>query len=108
MSEFILGRNSILEALKSGRQINKLFVAKGLHGTEDILNEARRKGILFEFVERAELDRIAKNPKHQGLVATAAPVSYVSIEEIVAIAESKNEPLFVILLDGLEDPHNLG
>ncbi|OGC19911.1 23S rRNA (guanosine(2251)-2'-O)-methyltransferase RlmB [candidate division WOR-1 bacterium RIFOXYC2_FULL_37_10] len=108
MSEFILGKNSIIEALKSGRPINKIFIAKGLHGIEEVVNQVRQKKILYEFLDRSELDRIAKNAKHQGLIATVSPAIYVSVEEIMAVAESKKEPLFIILLDGLEDPHNLG
>src|SRR3989339_625933 len=108
MSEFILGKNSIIEALKSGRPINKIFIAKGLHGIEEVVNQVRQKKILYEFLDRSELDRIAKNAKHQGLIATVSPAIYVSVEEIMAVAESKKKPLFIILLDGLEDPHNLG
>ena len=108
MSEFILGKNSIIEALKSGRPINKIFIAKGFHGIEEVVNQVRQKKILYEFLDRSELDRIAKNAKHQGLIATVSPAIYVSVEEIMAVAESKKEPLFIILLDGLEDPHNLG
>ena len=108
MPEFIMGRNPVIEALKAGRQVNKVFIAKGLHGIQDIIDQVKRKGILYEFLDRKELDRICRTGKHQGLIAALAPTTYVEVEDMIAAANAKNEKLFIILLDGLEDPHNLG
>ena len=108
MPEYIVGRNPVLEALKSGRSINKILLSKTSHGTEEIIRLAKSKGVVFEFVERSVLDRGARDTKHQGVVAFVSPAKYVEIEDLLAIAQSKNEMPFIVLLDGVEDPQNLG
>ncbi|MDR3562998.1 MAG: 23S rRNA (guanosine(2251)-2'-O)-methyltransferase RlmB [Negativicutes bacterium] len=108
--EIVAGRNSVLEALKSGRPINKILVTKGEHhgSLREIIGQARALGLVVQEVDAAKLDAMTEGVKHQGVVATVAPVAYAEIEDILAKAHSRNEPPFIILLDELEDPHNLG
>jgi len=108
--EIIFGRNSVAEALKSGRSINKVLIAKGPRqgSVKEIIGDARGMGLIVQEVEPAKLDELADGQRHQGIVALAAPVTYVEVEDILAIAEEKNEPPFIVLLDELEDPHNVG
>lgn len=108
--DFVAGRNSVLEALKGGRAINKLLVARGeRHGSlREIVGLARSIGLVVQEVELAKLEGVTGGVKHQGVVAMVAPVAYQEIEDILALAQCRNEPPFIILLDELEDPHNLG
>lgn len=108
--EFIAGRNSVLEALKSGRPVNKLLVAKGeRHGSlREIIGQARAKGLVVQEVEAAKLAEIAGGMRHQGVVAMVPPVAYAEVGDILAKARDLGEPPFLVLLDELEDPHNLG
>lgn len=108
MQEILIGRNPVMEALKAGRSINKIMLSKTGHGTEDLVRMAKGRGVLLEFVDRSVLDRTAHDTKHQGVVAFVSPAKYVEIEEIIDIAKSKNELPFILLLDGIEDPQNLG
>ncbi|MBI5701242.1 23S rRNA (guanosine(2251)-2'-O)-methyltransferase RlmB [Candidatus Saganbacteria bacterium] len=108
MADFIAGRNPVLEALKSGRSINKILLSKTSHGTEEIIDLAKSKGVLYEFVDRSVLDRGAKDTKHQGVVAFVSAAKFVEVEDLLEIAKSKNELPFIVLLDGVEDPQNLG
>ncbi len=106
----IEGRNAVLEAFRSGKTIDKLYV---LEGCEDgpvrtIVREAKKQGSLVNFVPRERLDRLSRTGKHQGVIACAAAYGYVSVKEILARAEERGEDPFLILLDGIEDPHNLG
>ena len=104
----IVGRNAVTEALKAGRSIGKIFIAQGSEGSiKKILALAKEAGIFCEFTNSAKLDKMF-NGRHQGVIAIAAPVAYSSVEEILALAEFKNEPPFIILLDELEDPQNFG
>ena len=104
----IVGRNAVTEALKAGRSIGKIFIAQGSEGSiKKILAMAKEAGIFCDFTNNAKLDKMF-NGRHQGVIAVAAPVAYSSVEEILALAESKNEPPFIILLDELEDPQNFG
>lgn len=104
----IVGRNALTEALKSGRSISKIFIAQGSEGSiKKILAQAKDAGIFCEFTNAAKLDKLFSG-RHQGVIAIAAPVAYSTIEEILAVAEKKNELPFIILLDELEDPHNFG
>ena len=106
--DVIVGRNSVTEALKAGRGINKVLLAQGDHAVEEIVTLARERGVAFQFVERGKIEALAAGHRHQGVLAYAAPVSYVELDEILARAEAKGEPPFLVLLDELEDPHNLG
>lgn len=110
MSEKLEGRNPILEALKSGRTINKILLAKGeKHGSiREIIGLARSKGLLIQEVDRKKLDTLAESGSHQGVIAFVAPKAYVEVEDILEMAKGKEEPPFLVLLDGVEDPHNLG
>lgn len=110
MSERLEGRNPILEALKSGRTINKILIAKGeKHGSiREIIGLARSKGLLIQEVDRKKLDTLAESGSHQGVMAFVAPKAYVEVEDILDNAREREEPPFLVLLDGVEDPHNLG
>ncbi len=105
----VYGRNPVAEAVKSGRQIDKIVVAKETEGSiNKILGEAKEKGIQIRFVDRAALDKTCQSKSHQGIMAHVAPVAYREIEDMIALAKEKDEDIFLILLDGMEDPHNLG
>ncbi len=104
------GRNAILEALKSGRDIEKLFVLKGnVEGTiKRIIAQASQKGIVIQEVSRQKLDGLSQTKNHQGVIALASAHNYAEIEDILENAKQKGEDPFIILLDGITDPHNLG
>lgn len=108
--EFVAGRNSVAEVLKSGRSINKILVAKGeRHGAiREIIGQARSQGLVIQEVEPAKLDQITEGVRHQGVVAMVAPVAYAEIEDILGRAQENGEQPFIVLLDELEDPHNVG
>ncbi|MBR5912965.1 MAG: 23S rRNA (guanosine(2251)-2'-O)-methyltransferase RlmB [Selenomonadaceae bacterium] len=104
----IVGRNAVIEALKAGRSISKIFISQGSEGSiKKIIALADEKKIFYEFTNNAKLDKIFSG-RHQGVIAIAAPVAYSTLEEILELAESRNEPPFIILLDELEDPQNFG
>jgi len=104
------GRNSILEALKANRTINKLFVAKGDRegSIRQIIAIARQKKIIITEVERNALDSMSSTKAHQGIIAFVAVKEYVEVDDILKIAEEKGQPPFIIILDEITDPHNLG
>lgn len=106
----IAGRNPVLEALRSDRPIDKIFVQEGSAdgSLRTILKEAKKKGIEIRPVPKGHLDHIAEGSKHQGVIAMVAACAYVGVEDILECARAKGEPPFLILLDGIEDPHNLG
>lgn len=109
--EFTLeGRNAVLEAFRAGKTIDQLFILEGSKDgpIQSILKEARKNGAIFHFVTKERLDQMSETGKHQGVIAYAAAYSYAQVEDILKIAKEKNEPPFLILLDGIEDPHNLG
>ncbi|WP_410772595.1 23S rRNA (guanosine(2251)-2'-O)-methyltransferase RlmB [Fontibacillus sp. BL9] len=108
--EWIAGKHSLLEALRAGRTINKIWVAEGAqkHLTQPILAEAKNRGIIVQFVDKRKLDQMAPGMQHQGVVAQAAPYAYVEVEDLLARAAERGEPPFLLLLDEIEDPHNLG
>lgn len=110
MDDIIAGRNSVSEALKSGRPLNKLFVARGERqgSLRELLALARERGLLVQEVEPQRLQQLAPGQRHQGVVAFASPVEYVEVEDILAAAQRKGEAPLVVVLDELEDPHNLG
>lgn len=108
--DILEGRNPILEALKAGRSINKLLIAKGDRegSINQIIAMAREKGIVVQEVERSKLDTISESHGHQGVIAMAAVRNYVEVEDILKAAEEKGEPPFLIILDGIKDAYNLG
>lgn len=110
MNDLIFGRNSVIELIKAGRSVNKIFFAEGNQdgSIKKIISLAKDAGIVFEFVNRAKLDKICGGGRHQGVAAMAAAVKYSTVEEILKFAEEKKEFPFLILLDELEDPHNFG
>ena len=106
----IEGRNAVLEAFRSGMTIDKLYVLSGCKDgpVQSILRETKKQDTIVNFVARERLDQMSETKKHQGVIAFAAAYSYASIDDMLAAAEEKGEPPFLILLDGIEDPHNLG
>ena len=110
LSDQIEGRNSVLELLESDRDINKIFIAKGeRHGSiNKIISIAKQKKIVMVEVERQKLNAISETNNHQGVIAIVPPFNYASVEDILDEAKEKNEEPFVLILDGIEDPHNLG
>ncbi|WP_319404264.1 23S rRNA (guanosine(2251)-2'-O)-methyltransferase RlmB [uncultured Anaeromusa sp.] len=110
MEDVIAGRNSVGEALKSGRPLNKLLIAKGERqgSLRELAGIAKDKGILIQEVEPQRLAQLAPGQRHQGVVAMASPVEYAEVEDILAAAEAKGEAPLLVVLDELEDPHNLG
>ena len=111
MSEEILaGRNSVTEALRSGRSINKLLVQDGIKGgsVSEIIGLAKIAGVVLEFCKAERLDKLADGLRHQGFVALAAPIRFHSLEEVLALAKEKDETPFLLLLDELQDPQNVG
>lgn len=106
----IEGRNAVIEAFRSGKTIDKLFV---LDGCQDgpvmtIKREARKRDVVLKYVTKERLDQMSETGRHQGVIAYAAAYEYAEVEDILARAEEKGEPPFLFLLDGIEDPHNLG
>ncbi|MGR6837407.1 23S rRNA (guanosine(2251)-2'-O)-methyltransferase RlmB [Syntrophomonas erecta] len=110
MKESITGVNSIIEALTGERQINKIIVQKGRRNgrIEAMLNLARAKRVQVQFVERSRMDQMFKGEHHQGVAAMVGEYEYVSLEDILERAARRGEPPFVVILDGIEDPQNLG
>ncbi|WP_211147104.1 23S rRNA (guanosine(2251)-2'-O)-methyltransferase RlmB [Paenibacillus dokdonensis] len=108
--EIIGGKHSVIEALKSGRTINKIWIAENAqkHLTQPIIIEAKKLGIVIQQVDKRKLDQMAPDMQHQGVVAQVAPYAYAEVEDILRVAEDKGEPPFILLLDEIEDPHNLG
>lgn len=106
----IEGRNAVLEAFRAGKTVDKLFILDGCQDgpVKSILREAKKTDCIINFVKKERLDQISESGKHQGVIAYAAAFEYSTVEEILELAKRKNEEPFVILLDGIEDPHNLG
>lgn len=109
-SLLIEGRNEVIEAFRSGRTIDRIFVLDGSHDgkLETIRREAKKAGLRVDYVDRKRLDDLSESGNHQGVIARAAAYSYASVEDILERAEKKQEAPFIFLLDGIEDPHNLG
>lgn len=109
-AELILGKNSIAEALKAGRPINKIMFAQGLN--QAIVKElsllAKEQNIPYQFVERKKLDTLAESKNHQGIIALTGVKEYIEWEELLQIAGQKGEDPLLVILDNLEDPHNMG
>lgn len=111
IEEFTIeGRNAVLEAFRSGKTIDKLYVQKGVQDgpIQSIIREAKKKDTIINFVERERLDQMSQEGHHQGVIAHAAAYEYAEVEDLLKAAEEKGEPPFLFLLDGIEDPHNLG
>lgn len=106
----ICGRNAVLEAFRSGKTIDRLYVQEGVaDGTlQSILRTAKKTDAVINFVNKDRLNKYAEGDKHQGVVAMAAAYNYAEVEDILNAAKEKGEPPFIIVLDDIEDPHNLG
>lgn len=110
-SRIIEGRNAVLEAFRSGKTVDRLFVLDGCKDgpVQTILREAKKhKDTVISFVKKERLDQISETGKHQGVIAYAASYEYAEVEDILEKARQKGEDPFVIILDNIEDPHNLG
>ncbi len=107
---YIEGRNAVMEALRSGRPIDKLYILDGCHDgpVSSIRREAKKRDAIIKFVEKEFLDRMSSTGRHQGVIAVAAAYEYAEVEDILKKAEDKGEEPFIFLLDNIEDPHNLG
>lgn len=110
MEDKVEGRNSVTELLKSGKDINKLYVQKGeKHGSiNEIIKLAKQNKVVITELDRAKLDQMSESHNHQGVIAIVPPYEYCDVDEILEYAKSKNESPFILILDGIEDPHNLG
>ena len=106
----IEGRNAVLEAFRTEKPIDKLFVLDGCHDgpVQAIVREAKKKDTIIQYVKRERLDRMSVTKKHQGVIAFGAAYEYSDLEDIFRLAEERGEEPFVFLLDEIEDPHNLG
>ena len=110
MEDRIYGTNPVLEALNSGRDIDKIFIQEGVRHSRlaQITAAAKKRNIRYSLVNKHKLDELAEGGNHQGVLAFAAIHSYVEIEDILNLAKEKGEAPFVIIAEGLNDPHNLG
>ena len=106
----IEGRNSVTEAFRSGKTIDRLFILDGCQDgpIKTILREAKGTDCIISFVKKERLDQMSETGKHQGVIAYAAAYEYAEVDDILKAAEKKGEDPFIIILDGIEDPHNLG
>lgn len=106
----IEGRNAVLEAFRSGKPMDKVFLLDGcMDGPlKTIAREAKKHDTIINYVKKERLEQLSETGKHQGVIAMAAAYEYAKVEDILAKAEEKGEPPFILLLDGIEDPHNLG
>ena len=109
MSDIIYGRNSVREALLAGRSLNKILIADGTsrRDIEDIIELARAQGVVYQFADRRNLDQMVRE-KLQGIVAVGAAHQYVELSDILTVAQESAYPPFLAVLDGIQDPHNLG
>lgn len=110
MSEQIEGRNAVLEAFRSGKCVDKLFILDGCQDgpVRTIAREARKKDTIINYVAKERLDQLSETGAHQGVIAQVAAYEYASVEDILAKAKEKEEDPFIFILDNIEDPHNLG
>ncbi len=106
----IEGRNAVLELLETGKDINKIFIASGeKHGSiNKIISMAKERRVVIVEVDKAKLNQMAQSDNHQGVIAIVPPFDYCEVEDILNLADKKNEKPFILILDGIEDPHNLG
>nr|WP_295256842.1 23S rRNA (guanosine(2251)-2'-O)-methyltransferase RlmB [uncultured Blautia sp.] len=110
MSEQIEGRNAVLEAFRSGKCVDKLFILDGCQDgpVRTIAREARKTDTIINYVSKERLDQLSETHAHQGVIAQVAAYDYSTVDEILTRAEEKGEAPFLIILDNVEDPHNLG
>jgi 23S rRNA (guanosine2251-2'-O)-methyltransferase len=110
MDDLVFGRNSVIELLNSDRTINKLFIQKGENygSIRKVIDLARQKKIVISEVHKSKLDEMTSNQNHQGVAAQTSPYEYCEIDDILSVAREREECPFIIILDGIEDPHNLG
>lgn len=106
----IEGRNAVIEAFRAGRPIDRLYIQDGCQDgpVMTIKREAKKQDTLVKYVAKERLDQMSQTGRHQGVIACAAAYEYAQVEDMLAAAEQKGEPPFLILLDNIEDPHNLG
>ena len=106
----IEGRNAVLEALRSGKPVDKLFVLDGCQDgpVRTIVREAKKHDTLVQFVDKERLTQLSQTGRHQGVIAYTAAYEYAQVEDMLALAKERGEDPFLILLDDIEDPHNLG
>lgn len=106
----IEGRNAVLELLEADKDINKIYIAKGeKHGSiSKIISMAKQKKIIVTEIEKQKMNQMSETQKHQGVIAVVPPYEYCDVEDIMEYAKIKNEKPFILILDGIEDPHNLG
>lgn len=106
----IEGRNAVLEAFRSCKTVDKLFVLDGCQDgpVKTITREAKKQNTIIHYVAKERLDQLSETGKHQGVIAQAAAYRYAEVEDMLKLAEEKGEPPFLFILDGIEDPHNLG
>lgn len=106
----IEGRNAVLEALRSGKPMDKLYVLDGCQDgpIRTIVREAKRHDVILQFVTKERLNQLSETGKHQGVIAHAAAYEYAKVEDMLELAKSRGEDPFIFLLDNIEDPHNLG
>ena len=107
---YIEGRNAVIEAFRSGKTIDKLYILDGCQEgpMATIRREAKKHGSMIKFVGKERLDQLSQTGKHQGVIAVCAAYTYTELEDILAAAKAKKEEPFLFLLDGIEDPHNVG
>lgn len=110
MENHIEGRNAVLEVFRSGKTIDKLYLLDGCQDgpVRTIAREAKKHDTIINYVKRERLDQLSETGKHQGVIAVAASYEYATLEDILENARKKGEPPFILLLDNIEDPHNLG
>jgi 23S rRNA (guanosine2251-2'-O)-methyltransferase len=108
--DMLEGRNPIIEALKSGRSINKILISKGDREGSiiQIIALAKQNGVVIQEVDRQNLDKLSLTQAHQGVIAYVSAKDYVQVDDILKVAADKNEPAFIVILDEIFDPHNLG
>lgn len=106
----IEGRNPVLEAFRAGKTVDRLFILDGCQDgpVKSILREAKKGDTIINFVKKERLDQLSETGKHQGVIAYTAAYDYATVEDILQVARDKGEPPFIIILDNIEDPHNLG
>lgn len=106
--EYVAGKHSVLEAMRSGRTINKIWIAENTQNVQPIVSGAKDAGIIVQYVDKRKLDQMAAGVQHQGVVAQVAPFDYAELDDLLAAAEKSGKPPLLLILDEIEDPHNLG